>query len=96
MIKQFVTSSYCLKCHGCCRFYKKTSAWSPHLSDKDIENLLKNNIAPDIISSHKTIKLRRLSSATPPRNGVANESSRLNELSRPFERYSFTYGSRKL
>lgn len=60
MMLQFVTSSYCLKCLGCCRFYKKISGWSPHLSDKDIENLLKNNIAPSLISSHKTIKLKAI------------------------------------
>ena len=31
MIKQFVSSHFCLSCLGCCRFKEKNSAWSPHL-----------------------------------------------------------------
>lgn len=29
MIKQFISSSVCLKCHGCCRFSSAQSVWLP-------------------------------------------------------------------
>jgi Fe-S-cluster containining protein len=35
--KQLVTSEYCLKCRGCCRFRKADSVWSPGLTDEDIQ-----------------------------------------------------------
>ncbi|TBR19404.1 hypothetical protein EPO66_00745 [bacterium] len=31
MIKQFIPSSVCLKCQGCCRFAEENSAWSVKL-----------------------------------------------------------------
>ena len=35
-LKQFVPSSVCLKCDGCCRFQLADSAWRPKLGEEEI------------------------------------------------------------
>lgn len=53
MIKQFVTSKFCLSCHRCCRFTQKDSVWLPHLLDEEIHNLQKKDIFSSFISPEK-------------------------------------------
>ncbi len=55
-LKQFVPQYYCLKCKGCCRFSQQGSAWSPVLLSEEIEDLLKNNFPPAVISKDKRIR----------------------------------------
>jgi Fe-S-cluster containining protein len=58
MIKQFLESEYCLnKCRCCCRFSQLESVWSPCLLDAEIEQLLKHNMPPSVISQNKKIRL---------------------------------------
>jgi Fe-S-cluster containining protein len=57
MIRQLIPEEFCLKCPGCCRFPQTDSAWSPNLSDEDIEELLKNKIPPLFILDNKKIRL---------------------------------------
>lgn len=57
MIRQIIPEEFCLKCTGCCRFAQSDSAWSPNLSDEDIQELLKNGIPPLFISENKKIRL---------------------------------------
>lgn len=38
-VKQFVSSSFCLKCEGCCRFSQRNTVWSPHLLKEEKEKL---------------------------------------------------------
>ena len=57
MIKQLIPDEYCLKCLGCCRFAEQYSAWSPNLLDEDIEELVKNNLSPSVVSAHNKIRL---------------------------------------
>lgn len=40
-LKQFVTSGFCLKCEGCCRFSSSDTIWSPHLLKQEKEKLSK-------------------------------------------------------
>lgn len=57
MIKQFVSSSVCLKCQGCCRFAKADTIWSPCLLNEEIKILLEKRIPPSLISYDKRIRL---------------------------------------
>ncbi len=56
MIKQIIPRDYCLNCQGCCRFSQQDSAWLPCLLNEEIENLLKKNFPPFIISQGKKIR----------------------------------------
>ncbi len=39
MIKQFLSSDFCLDCRGCCRFAKEYSIWQPHLLKEEQDKL---------------------------------------------------------
>lgn len=56
MIRQFVPSQVCLKCHGCCRFKEENSAWRPCLLDEEIQVLLDKKIPPAAISLDRKIQ----------------------------------------
>ncbi len=45
-LKQFVPSSVCLACDGCCRFKEKDSVWRPRITQEEIAR--KNK--PDLLS----------------------------------------------
>lgn len=38
-LRQFVTSNFCLKCDGCCRFNERNTIWSPRLLKEEEEKL---------------------------------------------------------
>ncbi|MFH1338429.1 MAG: YkgJ family cysteine cluster protein [Candidatus Omnitrophota bacterium] len=38
-IKQFVTSDYCLRCLGCCRYSSNSSVWAPNLLEQEKRKL---------------------------------------------------------
>lgn len=38
-LKQFVSSNFCLKCEGCCRFNQQDTIWSPRLLNEEKEKL---------------------------------------------------------
>ena len=46
MIRQFLSSEYCLKCQGCCRFREESSVWSPCLLDEEVIVLIDNPEIP--------------------------------------------------
>lgn len=56
-IKQFVPAQTCLSCQGCCRFSQKDSAWSPRLLNAELDDFLKNNILPGLVSPDRKIRL---------------------------------------
>jgi len=56
VIKQFVPSSVCLQCSGCCRFSQPGSIWNPQLLDQEAKALgLKNKKIPLKFSQTKNI-----------------------------------------
>ena len=55
MIKQAIPKDYCLSCVGCCRFSEQDSVWLPHLLGEEIQELLKKNFPPSLISQDKNI-----------------------------------------
>ncbi len=58
MIKQFVPSSVCLKCSGCCRFSQAESIWAPQLLLKEAKVLgLKSKNIPLKFSQDENIFL---------------------------------------
>lgn len=58
MIKELIPEEICLACQGCCRFKEKEDAWCVWLLDTDIQELLKNNIPPSLISGAKKLRLK--------------------------------------
>ncbi len=56
MIRQAIPHDYCLSCQGCCRFSQQDSVWLPCLLNEEIENLLKKNFPPSLISQEKKIR----------------------------------------
>jgi len=56
MIRQIIPRDYCLSCQGCCRFSQQDSVWLPCLLNEEIENLLKKDFPPSIISPGKKIR----------------------------------------
>lgn len=56
MIKQAILKDYCLSCVSCCRFSEQDSVWLPHLLGEEIEELLKKNFPPSLISQDKNIR----------------------------------------
>ncbi len=56
-IKQIIPSHFCLECKGCCRFRDLNSAWSPALLDKEIEELMEDNIPPSVITPEKHLRV---------------------------------------
>lgn len=57
MMRQLIPEAFCLKCQGCCRFGSTESAWSPNLSDSDMQALLQNGIPPFFFLENKKIRL---------------------------------------
>ena len=55
MIEQFIPQEFCLRCKGCCCFKEQESLWQPHLTDHDIEILMRHNFPPALISSDKRL-----------------------------------------
>ena len=55
MIKQAIPKDYCLSCVGCCRFSEQDSVWLPCLLNEEIQELLKKNFPPSLISQDKNI-----------------------------------------
>jgi len=56
VIKQIVPQEVCLECRGCCRFSEQDSVWLPHLLGEEIQELLKKNFPPSLISQDKNIR----------------------------------------
>jgi len=56
VIKQIVPQEVCLKCQGCCRFSEQDSVWLPHLLGEEMQELLKKNFPPSLISQDKNIR----------------------------------------
>jgi hypothetical protein len=58
IIKQFVPSSACLKCQGCCRFKEANSVWSPCLLDEEVLDLIdKEGIPAAALSIERRLQL---------------------------------------
>lgn len=57
MIRQFVSSDFCLACKGCCRFTEAGSCWSPNLTDVDIAQLMQYGVPPSTITAEKRLRL---------------------------------------
>ncbi len=56
MIKQFVPSSVCLECSGCCRFSQRESVWNPQALAKEAKALgLKSEKIPLKFSQSENI-----------------------------------------
>jgi len=55
MIKQAIPKDYCLSCVGCCRFSEQDSVWLPCLLNEEIQELLKKNFPPSLISQEKKV-----------------------------------------
>jgi len=56
MIKQVTTRNYCLNCNDCCRFSEQDSVWLPCLLNEEMQELLKKNFPPSLISQEKKIR----------------------------------------
>ncbi len=50
--QQFVPSSVCLNCDGCCRFKEPGSEWRPKLTHEERRQLAHNPLASEIFSRH--------------------------------------------
>lgn len=50
-VPQFVPSSKCLSCDGCCRFAQQRSPWSPLFLFQEIEDLVQKDLLPSAIFS---------------------------------------------
>lgn len=55
MIKQVVPQEVCLECWGCCRFSEQDSVWLPGLLNEEMQELLKKDFPPSLISQDKKI-----------------------------------------
>ncbi len=51
-LKQFVPSTVCLECDGCCRFKESDSDWRPHISPEEIAAVGASGLAAEIFSKH--------------------------------------------
>ncbi len=47
--KQFVTSSICLKCDGCCRFKEPDSRWRPYISEVEKKSVGQKIFGPSVV-----------------------------------------------
>jgi len=56
MIKQVVPQEVCLECQGCCRFSEQDSVWLPCLLNEEMQELLKKDFLPSLISCDKKIR----------------------------------------
>lgn len=56
-IKQIIPEGFCLKCDGCCRFSHPDTVWSPFLLKEEIDNFLKQGLAPSLITTSKNIRV---------------------------------------
>lgn len=88
MIKQLIPQEFCLKCQGCCRFFKQDSVWSPCLLDEEIQALIDREGIP---SASITVDKKLLSVPAPDQDGFicpfldcASNKCKIYEL-RPFE-----------
>ena len=50
--KQFVPSSVCLKCDGCCRFKEADSRWRPQITDQEKKDAARPGLADKIFAKH--------------------------------------------
>lgn len=50
--KQFVPSSVCLKCDGCCRFKEADSRWRPHITQTERQEAAKPGLAQQVFAQH--------------------------------------------
>ena len=48
--KQFVPSSVCLKCDGCCRFKESDSRWRPYIGEKE-KSVIEKIFGTNVVSS---------------------------------------------
>jgi len=51
-LKQFVPSSVCLKCDGCCRFKESDSRWRPYIAAKEMKEAAHPNLTDKIFGKH--------------------------------------------
>ena len=49
-VEQFVPSSVCLKCDGCCRFKEADSSWRPKIMDEEKEQAANQGMPDNIFS----------------------------------------------
>lgn len=50
--KQFVPSSVCLKCDGCCRFKETDSRWRPYMAESERKEAAKPGLVDQIFAKH--------------------------------------------
>ncbi len=53
--KQFVPSSVCLKCDGCCRFKEHDSRWRPYISQREKKGIAEKILRPQLIDENGKI-----------------------------------------
>lgn len=49
-LKQFVPSSVCLKCDGCCRFKEENSSWRPKVVPEEVVQIQISGLAAEIFA----------------------------------------------
>ncbi len=49
-IQQFVPSTVCLSCDGCCRFKESDSPWRPKMGKEDVANTVHKGLAESIFA----------------------------------------------
>ena len=57
MIKQFIPQEFCLKCHGCCRFAKINSPWTPLFLKEEAGALAAEKLLDETMASAGKIPL---------------------------------------
>ncbi|MCB9771694.1 MAG: YkgJ family cysteine cluster protein [Candidatus Omnitrophica bacterium] len=50
--KQFVPSSVCLKCDGCCRFKEADSRWRPYIAENEKKEAALPSVVDKVFGSH--------------------------------------------
>ena len=51
-LKQFVPSSTCLSCDGCCRYKEKESSWRPKMMEEEKGKARSSGLAEKILAKH--------------------------------------------
>lgn len=54
-LDQWVPSSVCLKCQGCCRYARHSGVWAPFFLYEEIMELVRGNIVPCSVFSHPDV-----------------------------------------
>ena len=100
--KQFVPSSICLKCDGCCRFKEADSRWRPYITEDEKKAAAKPSLVEKVFAPHVVSADGRIS-VTPSGEGCIchffNPTDNTCGIyhARPFECqfYPFLFGKEK-